>query len=72
MRVAALPRGHKARLEGAWEIPTVAPRLTERQQSAVLSATDPLEVYQRDAFMTALTLLLKNRNEVSDGELFRM
>ena len=50
----------------------MAPRLTERQQSAVLSAADPLEVYQRDAFMTALTLLLKNGNEISDGELFRM
>ena len=49
----------------------MAPRLTERQQSAVLSAADQLEVYQRDAFMTALTLLLKNGNEISDGELFR-
>ena len=46
--------------------------MRERQQSAVLSAADPLEVYQRDAFMTALTLLLKNGNEISYGELFRM
>ena len=45
--------------------------MRERQQSAVLSAADPLEVYQRDAFMTALTLLLKNGNEISDWELFR-
>ena len=35
-------------------------------------AADPLEVYQRDGFMTALTLLLKNGDEISNGELFQM
>jgi hypothetical protein len=50
----------------------VVPRLTEGQQSAVLRAANPLERYQREAFMTALSLLLNNRNEIGDGELFRL
>ena len=50
----------------------MAPRLTDRQQSAVLRAANPLEAYQREAFITALSLLLKNHNEIGDGELFRI
>ena len=50
----------------------MAPRLTDRQQSAVLRTANPLERYQREAFMTALSLLLNNRSEIGDGELFRI
>ena len=50
----------------------MAPRLTDRQQSAVLNAANPLEGCQRDAFMIALALLLNNRSEIGDGELFRI
>ena len=32
------------------------PRLTDQQQPAVLRAANPLECYQREAFLTALAL----------------
>jgi hypothetical protein len=50
----------------------MAPRLTDRQQSAVLSAVNPLERQQRAAFLSALSLLLNDRSEIEDGELFRL
>ena len=50
----------------------MSPRLSDTQQAAVLRAVTPLERYQRDAFVTALSLLLKDKNEIGDGELFRI
>jgi hypothetical protein len=50
----------------------MAPRLSDKQQSAILSAVNPLERYQREAFLTALTLLLEGKSELGDGELFRI
>jgi hypothetical protein len=38
----------------------------------ILRAATPLERYQREAFMTALALLLQGRKEIGDGELFRI
>ena len=45
--------------------------ITERQQSAVLNATNALERLQKDAFLAALAHLLEGRNEIGDGELYR-
>ena len=45
--------------------------LTERQQSAVLNATNALDRLQKDAFLAALAHLLEGRNEIGDGELCR-
>lgn len=50
----------------------MAPRLADTQQAAVLRAVNPLERHQRTAFMTALTMLLKDREEIGDGALFRL
>ena len=45
--------------------------LTERQQSAVLTATNALDRLQKDAFLAALAHLLEGRNEIEGGELYR-
>ena len=50
----------------------MAPRISDRQQTAILRAANPLEGYQRDAFLAALSLLLKDRDDIGDGELFRI
>jgi hypothetical protein len=46
--------------------------LSEKQQTAVLNATQPLDPYQREAFMIALVQLLAGRTAVGDGQLYRM
>ena len=46
--------------------------LSDRQQKAVLDATFALDELQRHAFLGSLTLLLADRTEIGDGELFRI
>jgi hypothetical protein len=41
--------------------------LTERQQSAVLTATNALDRLQKDAFLAALTHLLETRAETASS-----
>jgi hypothetical protein len=50
----------------------VSPKLvlSDRQQKAVLDATFALDELRRDAFLGSLTLLLADRTEIGDGELF--
>ena len=52
----------------------VSPKLvlSDRQQKAVLDATFALDELQRHAFLGSLTLLLSDRTEIGDGELFRI
>ena len=52
----------------------VSPKLVhrDRQQKAVLDATFALDELQRHAFLGSLTLLLSDRTEIGDGELFRI
>jgi hypothetical protein len=44
---------------------------SDDQLSAVMRASQPLEPYERSAFLSALATLFQGRSEVGDGELFR-
>jgi hypothetical protein len=50
----------------------VSPKLvlSDHQQKSVLDATFALDELQRHAFLGSLTLLLADRTEIGDGELF--
>jgi hypothetical protein len=45
--------------------------LSEEQQVAVLRALQPLQEYERSAFLAALVPLLRGK-DIGDGELFRL
>jgi hypothetical protein len=54
---------------------STAPRpisLSDEQMNAVMRACQPLQPYERSAFLAALAPLLRGRNDVGDGELHRL
>jgi hypothetical protein len=45
--------------------------LSDDQLSAIMRASQPLEPFERSAFLAALATLFQGRSEIGDGELFR-
>jgi hypothetical protein len=45
--------------------------LSDQQLTALMTAARPLQPLERSAFLAALAVLLRGRDEVGDGELYR-
>jgi hypothetical protein len=46
--------------------------LTDKQNEAIARAIYPLDKLHQDAFIASLRILLADRQQIGDGELFRL